>query len=303
MSLSQNILDNLEGFSLAKYSTWFFYRPDRLLLDCGEGVSTTLGNRIYAVERILLSHGHGDHVAGIPGFLYSRASSMGDTSKPLDIYYPAGDASIEKLRRYVTAILPRPPYPLEWHAIEAGARLELGGPDRSIEAFATRHLHRGLSLGYRIVEVRDRLKPEFSALSQPEIVQIVRDKGRAHLTENYSKNLLVYSGDSMPLPADEARDAELLIHEATFLDDGEREHDIHATVGEALRTATDAGAHRLLLFHLSTRYTRKAVREAIRKSVVEMGIEIPVHYTFPRGLPTNFVTVADEAIPSATKRK
>lgn len=291
MSLHENILANLEGFSLAKYSTWFFYGPDRLLFDCGEGVSTTMGNRIYAVERILLSHGHGDHVAGLPGFLYSRASSMGDTSKPLAIYYPRSDSMIGKLRRYIDSILPNPPFSLTWHEIDASAEIDLGAPDRLIRSFVTDHLPRGLTLGYAIVERRNRLKPEYAALPQPEIVRIVREKGREHLTEEYAKNLLVYSGDSSALPPRVAQDAEVLLHEATFLDATERDQGGHATVAEALRTAVDAGARSVLLFHLSTRYQRKAAREAIEKAIRDERVAIPVYYTFPRGLPTAFVRV------------
>ena len=178
MSLYQNIIDNLVGYSLAKYSTWFFYRPDRILFDCGEGVSTTLGNRIYGIERIVLSHGHGDHVAGIPGFLYSRASSMGDTEKPLDIYYPEGDRHIEKLRRYVESILPRPPYRLTWLPIGPEESIELSTPDRKLLSFQTHHIPRRCTLGYSIVEERTRLSPDYSNMPQADLVSLIRQHGR-----------------------------------------------------------------------------------------------------------------------------
>ncbi|MBI4615508.1 MAG: MBL fold metallo-hydrolase [Planctomycetes bacterium] len=291
MSLFENLLANLEGFSLAKYSTWFFYGPDHVLLDCGEGVSTTLTNRIYAIERILLSHGHGDHVAGIPGFLYSRASSMGDTAKPLAIYYPRGDSNIDRLRKYIAQILPNPPYPLSWIGTGPGERIELPVPNRHVRTFPTVHLQRGASLGYAVVESRSRLKKEFAALSQKEIVAVVREKGRDYLTETYEKNLLVYSGDSMPLPPALAEEAEVLLHEATFLDPGERDLEIHSTVVEALRVAIEARVSSLVLFHLSTRYGKKDVKDAIQSAVAAAGTKLPVYYTFPRGLPTSFQRV------------
>ncbi|HON45254.1 MAG TPA: hypothetical protein PLR86_07940, partial [Planctomycetota bacterium] len=61
MSLHQEIIKNITGFSLAKYSTWFYYKPDHLLFDAGEGVSVMMRNMIYGIEYIFISHGHGDH--------------------------------------------------------------------------------------------------------------------------------------------------------------------------------------------------------------------------------------------------
>ena len=78
MGLTEQLAENISGYSKAKYSTWLFYKPDRLLFDAGEGVSTSLGNYIYGVEQIFISHGHFDHIGGIPGILRSRLSSRGD---------------------------------------------------------------------------------------------------------------------------------------------------------------------------------------------------------------------------------
>ena len=69
--------DVLSGYSKALYSTWIWYRPDRLLVDCGEGAATALGNHGFAIERILLTHGHIDHVGGLAPLLWARAGGMG----------------------------------------------------------------------------------------------------------------------------------------------------------------------------------------------------------------------------------
>ena len=89
------------GHSKALYSTWVFYRPDRLLLDCGEGAATQLGNESYAIERVLLTHGHIDHISGLPSLLWARASGMGDNEKPLEILYPQGDVFVEYIKSYL----------------------------------------------------------------------------------------------------------------------------------------------------------------------------------------------------------
>ncbi|MCJ8329130.1 MAG: MBL fold metallo-hydrolase, partial [Lentisphaeria bacterium] len=84
----------IKNFSKALYSSWHYYAPDRILFDCGEGAALHLKQEIFAVQKIVLSHGHIDHISGLLSFLCLRQSTKGDTEKPLDIYYPEGDRSI-----------------------------------------------------------------------------------------------------------------------------------------------------------------------------------------------------------------
>jgi len=182
MSLHESIVSSIQGFSLAKYSTWFYYKPDRLLFDCGEGISSTLQNFVYGVKTIFLSHRHGDHVWGLPGFLLSRASSMGDHEKPVTIYFPGRDKFFDKLQRMIRDVLPRPPFEIHWCPIEDGAVIPLNQEGRMLRVFATGHIGGGRSLGAKVVEVRRRLQAEYASLPQSEIVQIVREHGREHIT-------------------------------------------------------------------------------------------------------------------------
>ena len=79
---------------------------------------------------------------------------------------------------------------------------------------------------------------------------------------------IVISGDTRPFQTTEvyAHAADVLVHEATFLDD-ERERareTAHSTAGQAAALAKEAGVRLLALTHLSTRYFPREVRDEAR---------------------------------------
>ncbi len=278
MSLHEEIAANLTGFSKAMYSTWFFYRPARILLDAGEGVSAAMGNFVFAIEKVFLSHGHYDHIGGLPGLLQSRRSARGDKEKPIEVYYPNGDELIGVQRHYVEALAYRVGYDLSWHPLEPGQRVPLGmGRDRGyLVPFAARHGGRGLALGFNVMEERRRLNPRYAGVPEAELAQLARTVPREELSQVYEKILLAYSGDSMPLPPDTVREAEVLVHEATFLAAEDRDAPGHSTLEEAVRVAVEAQVKLLVLFHVSSRYPRPEVERRTREAVERLAPGLPV---------------------------
>ncbi len=278
LALAEDILSNLRGYSKAMYSTWFQYRPARILFDAGEGVSSHMENFIFGIEAIFLSHGHYDHIGGLGGIIHSRASARGDKEKPLKVHYPRGDAMIELLRSYVSTLSKNIKYDLEWLPVEPGHELPLGAErDRGLlRAFPVTHSPRGLSLGYKLFERRRKLRPELAGLPGTEIAKISKEKGKDAVTVEHEQIILAYCGDSAPVNPDEVREAELLMHEATFIDAADRANEAHSTVAEALDVATAAHVNSLVLMHISTRYPKRQIESMIRKIALERKFDRPL---------------------------
>lgn len=276
-----DIASLLWGYSKALYSTWLFYRPDHLLIDCGEGAATALGNGGYGIERVLLTHGHSDHIAGLPPLLWTRAGGMGTTNKPLSIFYPAGDPSVALMRDYLHRSRARWPFELSWIELQPGDSIGLLGEpgaqhSRRVACFATRHIRNQLTLGYTVLETRRRLKPEFAGLAPREIGLMARDIGSENLSEPYQAPLITWSGDSTPLRVEDASGADILVHEATILDDEDKKGDYHSALSEALDLASETRPRALVLYHFSGRYRAGEIREQVARGARERGLECDV---------------------------
>ena len=260
------------SYSKALYSSWLYYSPDRLLFDAGESVSSIMGNKSFAIEKVFLSHGHTDHIAGLVSLINIRNNAMGDKQKPLTIYYPRNNYHISELMNYLSRTNHDVRYPLEWIPLEPEDEVQLHGEDgsrnpRFMRAFSTEHSQTEISLGYNIVEERQHLKPEYRELSQEEIKETAREEGRDRLVETYRQKIFTYGGDSVPLDPDKIRDTEVLCHDCTFLDEEDRKMYKHASLREAIAVGKEAGVKdRLLGIHVSSRY--KGEVEEIRDELV-----------------------------------
>ncbi len=269
--------------SKALYSTWIYYSPDRMLIDCGEGASTYLGNKAFAVKRVFITHGHADHIAGLWGLVNTRNNAMGDKEKALEIYYPKGGKSVEEFLDFIMRVNSDLKYTLSVKALEVGEEVVLhrtGSAQRIIRPFRTHHTVNEVSFGYNVYEKRKRLKDQYHHLSQSEIVKLVKEFGREEITTEYEHKILTVSGDATPIKVENAWETDLLIHESTFLDEMDRKGNNHSSVREVLELAKRAKAKAVVLYHISTRYERK-VKRLINRAVEDSKIEIPVMYVHP----------------------
>jgi ribonuclease BN (tRNA processing enzyme) len=75
----------------------------------------------------------------------------------------------------------------------------------------------------------------------------------------------------MPIEPSLVTDADVLVHDATFLNEPDRREPIHATTEEALDVGRRAGVKTLVLYHLSIRYDRATAIPALRAQVASSG--------------------------------
>jgi len=315
MPRHEDILKKVIGHSKAMYSTWFYYNPARVLFDAGEGLFSGMGNSVFGIDTVFLSHCHHDHVGGLAGLIYARSCARGDKAKPLTVYYPDGWHHIAVLQRYVESAGGRS-YPLTWKIAEDG--VEVTGDkfpsDEVVRPFRVRHSRQGVCLGYALVEKRKGLKPDIdiaSLFTKKAAYQRVDDwvesnglrevidakgtrvrrrfyKDKAfELTRKFKSEmgevheakeniLLAYCGDSAPVDPDKVRGAEVLMHESTFVNEGDRRSNSHSTVREALEVAQAAEVKSLVLFHVSGRYPAPVVEQSTRNIAREVRFEQPL---------------------------
>lgn len=239
--------------SKALYTTWIYYKPDRLLFDCGEGISAKLGNKIYGIEKIFISHSHIDHIAGLWGLINTRNNAMGSREKDLAIYYPENSKQIETYLDFILKSNRHLRYNLNIEPLSLFDTIDLKN-GRYIEPFKTLHSPAEKSYGYRIIERRNKLKEKYQSLSQKDIIGIVKKHGREELNDYYDANILTVSGDSLPISPEIVDSAETLIHECTFIIEEDRKIRNHTSLNELKELIRKSNPKRVIIYHVSSRY-------------------------------------------------
>ena len=244
----------------------------RIMVDCGEGTQRQLlrsGSGFRRLDRLLLTHGHFDHVLGIPG-LFSTLG-LRQNSDVMTIH--AGPATLDIVVRMLAGLwgAGRAPIPVEFAALAEGQVVDAG--EFTIDCFPIRHRDTD-SFGFVLQSpARRHLRSDLlAALGVPDGPMrgelaagrpVVIEGGRTIDPEDVlgppsGGRKLVVIGDTQTTDglAKFVADADLLVIEATFLDrDAPTARDYgHLTAAEAASFAAANNVKQLVLTHLSGRY-------------------------------------------------
>lgn len=241
------------------------------MFDCGEGTQHQVLSspiRLGKLEKLFITHLHGDHLFGLPGLLSSRGYQGG--TAPLTVYGPPGLKAYLEISLAVSQS--RIPYKIEIVEHTGGIIFE----DDGFKVEAALLEHRIDSYGYRVTEKdspgslnTELLKsyglkpgPIYGKLKKGE--DVVTDEGvricAADVVREPKRGRIVtILGDTRPCSGalELSLNADLVVHEATFA------HDLadmayqyhHSTARQVAELAKEAKAGQLLLTHFSSRYS------------------------------------------------
>jgi len=257
------------------------HNEHRFLVDCGEGTQRQIlrsGIGFKRLNRILISHGHLDHILGLAG-LFSTFSRW-ETIEKVEIY--AGKYALDRINKLlygVEIVHPKKSQiKIEMHELSPGVIFEDG--DFSVSAFPVSH--RGPDcFGFLFEETPHSpfLAEKADALGVPhgpERRDLVAGKAIT-LANGQTVSPQDVLGAAVPGTrlvqiadtgrtdnlVDIARDADALVIEATYLEEeAEMARSFaHLTAAQSAQLAKDAGVNQLILSHVSRRYRERDIRK------------------------------------------
>jgi ribonuclease Z len=266
---------------------------ERMLVDCGEGTQRQLlRSSVGLVElpEVFLTHYHADHYLGLPGML--KTFALRGRELPLTVYGPPG---LKELFGGLQRIFGKLTYRVELVELQDGDVLDRG--EYRILVFGVAH---GVSAnGYAFAELprpgrfdleaaRSLGVPEgplFGRLQAGETVELPEGgevRADQVLGPPRQGRKIVLTGDTAPAASvlEVAREADVLVHEATFAEEerGRADETLHSTAAGAAALAKAAEVRMLALIHLSNRYfgpeIAREAREIFPDTVVPKDFDI-----------------------------
>ena len=251
-----------------------------MLFDCGEGTQLQVlkaGVRISNLKAICITHFHGDHINGLPGFL--GTVGLNGHRDRMVLAAPRGMDRYLAVLRELSILNPS----FELDLVQNSVGMVYATEDYTIET--TKLDHRVPAYGFifrerdlvgrfdlqKAMEMGIEPGPVFGRLQRGETITL-EDGRQVRPTDvlgpTRKGRSVAYITDTRPSATvvEAVAGVDILIHEATYLS-GLRDQAMarkHSTVSEAAMVAREAGVKQLILTHISPKHTsaREILREA-----------------------------------------
>ena len=241
------------------------------LIDCAEGTQMQLRRfkiKLQQIRAIFISHLHGDHVFGLPGFLSSL--SMLERTEQLDIFGPPHmEEWLLGQFKYFTSL----DFPLCFHTLTA-KEPELIYEDKrmTVTCFPLRHRIPTWGFMFREKQKLLNIRKDMIDFYRIPLRDIPGIKAGADFHTEEGKSIpnaqlthppviprsYAYCSDTVYMEdlSRMVRDVDLLYHEATYGNDekSRSKETFHSTAEDAARVALAANAGKLVIGHFSSRY-------------------------------------------------
>lgn len=247
------------------------------LWDCGESTQQQIQKtslKLSKLEKIFISHLHGDHVFGLPGILASRGLKSGKNQNKVQIFGPEGlDIYLKETLNITKTYIP---YEIKIEIIPPNLSTGIIWEDEEYIVRYTEVNHNIKTYAYSVEEKKDRSHfliekarklnippgPIYRTLKEGKTVEL--PDGRIFQGKNFLNKIkkgrkMAFCGDTTYCENSVhlAEGADLLIHEATFSQQEEdlAKRNFHSTTITAAKVAEQAQVKKLLLTHISPRYS------------------------------------------------
>jgi ribonuclease Z len=255
-------IDDLEiiGYSVAGEETVVAMPQLDVCFDIGKAP-----DQIISINHILLTHGHMDHAAGIAYYLSHRkfcGMSAGTILAPQNLLQP--------IREIINAWgrLDGNKIPVNLVGVKPGDEYQIK-PNLFARVFPTKH-SKG-SVGFSVIEKRKKLKPEYTGLTGPQIVEL--KKQGIEIDYPLEIPIVTYLGDTQYVDFSQLKyitESKILIAECTFYEDehsGRAEAGKHMHIDEFTTLLKNLQNKHIVVTHTTLRTPMREIRKILKNAL------------------------------------